>query len=101
MSLSFILVNSDSDIHSHTLAQLEDKINAMRGDLARTRQELDNQQSERTKIAYVDGGALMSVTHTFRLVGTLRRRPMRSSRMYTTNYCKQEWIRMSRRGSHD
>ena len=34
-------------------SQLEARINQLQSDLGRTKQELDNQQAERTKIAYV------------------------------------------------
>lgn len=40
-------------VSTHVYNQLEEKITSFQSDLARTKQELDNQQSERTKIAYV------------------------------------------------
>ncbi|KAJ7497178.1 condensin complex subunit SMC1 [Mycena latifolia] len=48
---------ADAQVQSARQTELEEKIAGLHADLAKTRQELDNQQSERTKIAQLEAQA--------------------------------------------
>ncbi|KAG7448818.1 condensin complex subunit SMC1 [Guyanagaster necrorhizus] len=55
----------DSRVQTEKRAELEQKISTLQAELAATKQELDNQQSERTKIAQLEAQANEKLQHIY------------------------------------